>query len=77
MAEKTADKKTRFSPKNIVTGIARFFREFKSEIKKISWPSRNTVVKNTVVVLVSCAVVGAIIWIADAVLIWLMDLVLR
>ena len=70
-------KKNRFSPKNIVSGIARFFREFKSEIKKISWPTRKTVAKNTMIVLVICAIVGAIIWIADAGLIWLMDFVLR
>ena len=45
--------------------IKRFFKDYKSEITKIVWPSRNTVVKNVIVVLVMCLVVGAYIWILD------------
>ena len=42
-----------------------FIREYKSEIKKIRWPDLKTVVKNTVIVLIVCAVVGAFIWVLD------------
>ncbi len=38
--------------------IANFFKDYKSEIKKVVWPSRETVVKNTLIVLVMCAIVG-------------------
>ena len=45
--------------------IVRFFRDYKSEVKKIVWPGRSEVVKNTVIVLIMCALVGALIWIVD------------
>ncbi len=49
--------------------------EYKSEIKRITWPNFNTVVKNTLIVLIMCAVVGAFIWIEDFGLAKLLELV--
>ena len=40
--------------------IAKFFREYRSEIKKISWSSGKQTINNTWVVLV-CAVVLAVV----------------
>lgn len=45
--------------------IIRFLREYKSEIKKIVWPGPRSVVKNTIVVLIMCLIVGAFIWLLD------------
>lgn len=45
--------------------IKNFFKDYKSEIKKIVWPSRHSVVKNVIVVLIMCLVVGAFIWLLD------------
>ena len=45
--------------------IVRFFRDYKSEVKKIVWPGIKDVMKNTVIVLVMCLLVGALIWIVD------------
>ncbi|MDD4698826.1 MAG: preprotein translocase subunit SecE [Oscillospiraceae bacterium] len=45
--------------------IIRFLREYKSEVKKIVWPRPRFVVKNTVVVLIMCLIVGAFIWLLD------------
>ena len=45
--------------------IIRFFRDYKSEIKKIVWPGPKDVVKNTVIVLLMCLVVGILIWAID------------
>ncbi len=45
--------------------LARMFREYKSEIKKIVWPGPRSVVKNTVAVLIMCLVLGAFIWLLD------------
>ena len=45
--------------------IAKFFREYKSEIKKIVWPGPKSVVKNTAIVLIMCLIVGAFIWLVD------------
>lgn len=56
--------------------ILRFFREYKSEIKKIVWPGPRSVVKNTLVVLIICLIVGAFIWLLDFGLGSLLDLIL-
>ncbi|MBQ7725752.1 MAG: preprotein translocase subunit SecE [Clostridia bacterium] len=45
--------------------IRRFFRDYKSEVKKIVWPGWKDVVKNTVIVLIMCLLIGALIWIID------------
>lgn len=50
---------------SIPAKVVRFFREYKSEIKKISWPTLRTVVKNTLIVLAVCALLGACIWLFD------------
>ena len=44
-----------------------WFREMKSELKKVVWPNRKTVIKNTGTVLLCSVIVGAFIWIFDAV----------
>ena len=45
----------------------RWFREMKSELKKVVWPSGKETMKNTGTVLMCSLVVGAFIWIFDAV----------
>ena len=42
-----------------------WLREMKSELKKVVWPDKKTVVKNTGTVLLCTLVIGAIIWIFD------------
>ncbi len=51
--------------KTIPQRVIQFFREYKSEIKKIVWPGPKNVVKNTLVVLAVCAVVLLIVWLVD------------
>ncbi len=51
--------------KTLAKRFVSFIREYKSEIKKITWPNFKTVVKNTLIVLIVCAVVGAFIWLID------------
>ena len=45
--------------------IVRFFRDYKSEVKKIVWPGPREVVKNTIIVLVMCLLIGILIWVFD------------
>ena len=45
-----------------------WFREMKSELKKVVWPNRKTVIKNTGTVLMCSLIIGAFIWIFDGVL---------
>ena len=49
-------------------GIATWFREMKSELKKVVWPSLAQVYKNTLIVLVVCAVFAVITGLMDLVL---------
>ena len=45
--------------------IARYFRELRSELKKVVWPTPKQVLKNTLIVVVCILVVGAFIWLFD------------
>lgn len=45
--------------------IVKFCKDFKGTCKKVIWPDRKTVLKNTLIVLLVTVVVGAGIWIAD------------
>ncbi len=51
--------------KRFFGGIARYFRELSSELKKVVWPTPQQVLKNTLIVLACCLVVGAFIWVFD------------
>ena len=42
-----------------------WFREMKSELKKVVWPNKQTVLKNTGTVLLCSLAIGACIWIVD------------
>ena len=59
MAEATAKKQksgNRFT---------RFFKEVKSEMKKVTWPSKEQVTKNTLSVIAAVLVIGAFICVLD------------
>lgn len=45
--------------------VVRFLRDYKSETKKIVWPNLKDVAKNTLIVLVICLIIGAVIWLWD------------
>ena len=47
--------------------IGKWFREMKSELKKVVWPTKSQMINNTVIVLVSVLIVGIFIWVFDAV----------
>ena len=53
--------------------VVRFFKDYKSEAKKIVWPNRKTVTKNTLIVLAMCLIIGAFIWVLDFGLAKLLD----
>ncbi|MBQ3547509.1 MAG: preprotein translocase subunit SecE [Clostridia bacterium] len=63
--------------KTIFQRVVLFFRDYKSEIKKIVWPNFKEVVRNTVIVLIMCAVVGVLIWLVDFGLGQLLNLILN
>ena len=51
--------------KTILRRLITTLRDYKSELKKIVWPGVNDVVKNTLVVIVMCLIIGAFIWLVD------------
>lgn len=54
--------------------VVKFLRDYKGEVKKIVWPGPRAVVKNTVIVLIMCLVIGAFVWLVDLGLGKLLDL---
>lgn len=47
------------------SAVRRWFRELRSESKKIIWPSASQVVNNTLIVIVAILIVGVLVWIVD------------
>lgn len=45
--------------------IAAWFREMKSELKKVVWPSASQVYKNTCIVLIVCAIFAILTFAMD------------
>lgn len=45
--------------------LVRFFREAKSELKKVAWPSKEQLVHNTLIILVFIIIVTVILSVLD------------
>ena len=67
MAEEAKKKKSR----------GQWFREMKSELKKVVWPNKKTVMKNTGTVLLCSVVIGAFIWAFDFVAVSAVQMILN
>ena len=55
--------------------IARYFKECWLELKKVSWPTRDTVVRYIGIVIVSTLIFGIVLGIVDIGIGQLMDLI--
>ena len=67
-AQKKAAKKDGKEKLGFFAKIAKFFRDYNSEVKKLVWPTRQQRAKNSAVVLVSIVVCGTALWAIDFVL---------
>ena len=56
--------------------IVKYFKDLKSEFKKVVWPSRKTVINNTVVVLIALMISGIFVWGLDTLFATLLRLAL-
>lgn len=54
--------------------LAKFFRETKSELKKVTWPSKDQLVHNTLIILVFIIITCLILSVCDVAFSWLLDL---
>ena len=70
-----ADKPAKASKKKpgVFSRIARWFREMKSELKKVQWPGWKQTWNNTLTVIVCVILVGIFIWVFD----WLARLIVE
>ena len=72
---KTKEKKKKTSDKSVrkQNKVAKWFRDLRSEVKKVVWPSKKTVINNTTVVLVSVVLTSAFVGALDYGLMKLID----
>lgn len=71
---KAKDKKGSAKKQN---GIAKYFKDLRGEIKKVTWPSWSKIVNNTAVVLVGMCASAVVVWGIDWVLTALLTLTAR
>ena len=65
-AEKKKDAKPADKKPGVFARIGKWFKEMKSELKKVQWPGWKQVAKNTGIVIACVIVVGIFIWVFDA-----------
>ncbi|AAM25449.1 preprotein translocase subunit SecE [Caldanaerobacter subterraneus subsp. tengcongensis MB4] len=57
--------------------IVKFFREVKAEMKKVTWPGRDTMITYTEVVLVVMVLFTIFIFLVDSVFSYILKLILK
>ena len=72
MADKTENKpgfvaRAKAAVKNFGARVSKFFRDTKSELRKVVWPSKADVKTNTIVVLITVAVAAVEMILLDAI----------
>jgi preprotein translocase subunit SecE len=60
----------------VLTGLRRYFTESWAELKKVAWPTRETVVRLTLLVIAVSIAVGVYIFVLDSIFNTLVDQVL-
>lgn len=56
--------------------MAKFFKDMKSEAKKVVWPNKKQVINNTAVAIAAIVLVGVIVGGLDAVFAWIRNLLI-
>ena len=51
-----------------------YFKDVRTELRRVVWPTRKQLTNNTITVLLSCLIIGTIIWCSDFVFMWLITL---
>lgn len=60
-----------------INGIMRFLREAKSELKKVTWPTRRELIAHTIVVFIAVVLSAILIWVIDSIFAGLFQLILQ
>ncbi len=45
--------------------LRRFLRDVQDELRRVTWPTRPSVVEHTVLVLLTVAIIGFVLWLVD------------
>lgn len=62
------------SKPNFFARIGNYFKEVKSELKKVVWPSFAKIKQNTLIVIIYVLIIGLVIWGLDMLFTWGMSL---
>ena len=57
---------TETTKKSFFSRMSKFFKETKSELKKVTWPSKETIKKNTGVIIVFIIIVALFLFVCDS-----------
>ncbi len=57
--------------------LVKWFREMKSELKKVVWPTPKQILNNTVIVLVIVAISSVVVWAVDQAGVHIFDLLIK
>ena len=52
-----------------------FAKDAKTEVRKVVWPTRQEVIRMTLVIIAATAVVGLMIYLIDLVIVWIVGLI--
>ena len=63
--EAAKPKKKKMTFRDAMARAGKWFRELKSEFKKVVWPTKKQIMKNTAVVLVVLVIVGVLVGLLD------------
>lgn len=59
------------------TGLVKFIRETKAELKKVSWPSKEQLIHNTMIIIAFIAIATVILSVLDVGFSWLFSLITK
>ena len=65
--DKKKDVKADKKKPGVFARIGKWFKDMRSELKKVQWPTRKQTVNNTLIVIACVVVVGIFIWLFDLV----------
>ncbi|MDF2566896.1 MAG: preprotein translocase, SecE subunit, bacterial [Oscillospiraceae bacterium] len=79
MAKDTAVVKTKekSSKPGFFKRITRFFKDLRSELGKVVWPSKKQTYNNTIVVIVFIVIAGLFVWGLDSLFVSILNLILQ
>lgn len=63
--DKKKDVKADKKKPGVFARIGKWFKDMRSELKKVQWPTRKQTVNNTLIVIACVIVVGVFIWVFD------------